>query len=102
MEMKRIRDVSKAHPRIRNTGRTEPLVAPQVVAAALGGEPGVAGGGPKWQTVKIARATYEKAQKLVVKAARDGWRSLGVERQDPPGLGTVIDAGLAALDKRGR
>jgi hypothetical protein len=59
----------------------------------------------KWLSIKIPQDTYELVQELVTATNREGWRALGIDRSDRPGLGLVIDEAvrlLAARRKGGR
>lgn len=59
----------------------------------------------KWHTLKLPQETYALAQELVAATNREGWRVLGIDRSDRPGLGQVIAEAvrlLAARRKGGR
>lgn len=50
--------------------------------------------------VRVPGETYTQLKELAARAARDGWRSLGVDRDDPPTLAAVISEAVAWLATR--
>lgn len=51
-------------------------------------------------TIRVPRAAYDRAQKLLAVTANGGWKAFGVERDDRPTLGTLIDESLKALEAK--
>lgn len=49
--------------------------------------------------IRIPAEAHEHAKRLAAKVARDGWRSLGVDRDDLPTLGAVIQEALARIER---
>ncbi len=54
----------------------------------------------KWLSIKIPQKTYDLVQELVAATNREGWRALGIDRSDRPGLGVVIDEAVRLLAAR--
>jgi hypothetical protein len=52
--------------------------------------------------VRVQAETYKVLHILAAKAARDGWKSLGVDREDPPTLAAMIDAAVTKLAQSAR
>jgi hypothetical protein len=42
-----------------------------------------------WATIKVPRATYESALKVLTQVSTKGWASIGSTRSDAPTLGGV-------------
>ena len=54
-----------------------------------------------FQTIKIYRGSYDKLQTSIERLARNGWSSVGANREDSFTIANVIDEALAALlDRR--
>ncbi|MGE0206119.1 MAG: hypothetical protein AB7E70_19585 [Hyphomicrobiaceae bacterium] len=51
-------------------------------------------------TIRVPREAYDRAQRLLTKAANGGWAAFGVSRDDRPTLGTLIDESLIALEAK--
>lgn len=47
--------------------------------------------------VRVRPETYELLHTLAAKAARDGWKSLGIKREDSPTMAALIDAAVTRL-----
>lgn len=52
---------------------------------------------PTHTTVKVPTSAYDLAQELLKEAASGGWHCLGINRNDVPTLGALIEEGLKAL-----
>jgi hypothetical protein len=52
--------------------------------------------------MKVPRAAYEEAQALTAHAARYGWSSLGIDREDAPTLAAILEEALHLLAKRAK
>ena len=52
--------------------------------------------------VKLSYSTYEQARALLAQVSRHGWASIGVDRDDPPSLGSVIEEAMKLLSSRAR
>lgn len=55
---------------------------------------------PEWNALRVSATTREKARRLAAKAARDGWRSLGIDQDNPATMVAVVEAGIALLEDR--
>jgi hypothetical protein len=53
------------------------------------------------RTIKIRSSAYDRLQALLARLASHGWRSVGVDREDPPTIADVVDEGLQLLEARG-
>lgn len=53
-----------------------------------------------YTSVRIHASTRKRLAKLVEQLMRAGWNSIGADRTDAPGVGSVIDAGLAMVEAR--
>jgi len=53
---------------------------------------------PEWTTVKVPKTAYDLAQRLLKRAASDGWHRFGIQRSDMPTLGALIEEGLKRLE----
>ena len=52
--------------------------------------------------MKVPGAAYEEAQALAAHAARYGWSSLGIDREDAPTLAAIIEEAIHQLAKRAK
>jgi len=44
--------------------------------------------------IRVQGVTHRTLQTLAARIARDGWKSLGIDREDPPTLTAVLDAAV--------
>jgi hypothetical protein len=50
--------------------------------------------------VKLQRETYDAIKALLSHVSRNGWASVGIERDDPPSIGGLIDESVRLLAAR--
>jgi len=53
-----------------------------------------------WITVKIRQSTRVKIGAAIAYVSRRGWGAVGLDRDEPPALGAVVDAAVDALLRR--
>jgi hypothetical protein len=52
------------------------------------------------QTVALARRVVEKARELSAFTSKNGWASLGIDREDPATMSAIFEEGLNLLATR--
>lgn len=50
--------------------------------------------------IRVSATAYEHAQTLLTYVAKNGWRGLGIDREDPPSITAVLEAALESLSQR--
>lgn len=55
---------------------------------------------PKRQALKIQSETHELLKELAAHAARHGWSSFGIDRDDPPTHSAIMEEALKLLDQQ--
>jgi hypothetical protein len=55
---------------------------------------------PKRQALKIQAETHELLKELAAHAARHGWSSFGIDREDPPTHSAIMEEALKLLDRQ--
>ncbi len=55
---------------------------------------------PFRQAVKISDETHAALKKLAAFASLNGWKSLGIKRDDPPSQASIIDEAIRLLATR--
>lgn len=56
----------------------------------------------EWVTVKVPKQAREQADKLIQILSKEGWKHFGINRDDPPTLGAVIEEGIRSLERAAR
>jgi hypothetical protein len=54
----------------------------------------------EFTSVRVHASTRKRLAKLVEQLVRGGWNSIGADRADSPGIGSVIDQGLTLVEER--
>jgi len=55
-----------------------------------------------FQPVRIHTTTRKRLDKLIEQLVQVGWNAIGAERKDAPGISSVLDEGITALETRMR
>jgi hypothetical protein len=53
-----------------------------------------------FQPVRIHTATRKRLDRLIEQLVQVGWNAIGAERKDAPGISSVLDEGITALESK--